>query len=56
MGNLDERISGATSELNRAEERLLYSLDLSDEIINYFSDLLKGGHINYDNYFLIRYR
>ncbi len=48
MGNLDERISGATSELNRAEKRLLYSLGLSDEIINYFSDLLKGGQINYD--------
>ena len=48
MSNSYKRINKATSELDRAEERLLYSLGLSDEIINYFSDLLKGGQINYD--------
>ena len=48
MSNSYKRINEATSELNRAEERLLYSLGLSDEILNYFSDLLKVGQIRYD--------
>ena len=39
------RINKATSELNKAEERLLNSLGLSDELIDYFSDVLKTGEI-----------
>lgn len=39
------RISKATNELDKAEERLLYSLDLTDELVNYLSDLLKSGEI-----------
>jgi hypothetical protein len=35
------RISKATNELNKAERRLLNSLGLSDELVNYLSDLLK---------------
>lgn len=39
------RINKATSELNKAEERLLNSLGLSDELIDYLSDVLKTGEI-----------
>ena len=39
------RIHKATSELNKAEERLLNSLGLSDELVNYLSDVLKTGEI-----------
>ena len=39
------RINKATSELNKAEERLLNSLGLSDELIDYLSDVLKSGEI-----------
>jgi len=39
------RISKATNELDKAEERLLYSLGLTDELVNYLSDLLKSGEI-----------
>ncbi|MBR6838047.1 MAG: hypothetical protein IKM94_00555, partial [Alphaproteobacteria bacterium] len=40
------RIHKATSELNKAEERLLNSLGLSDELVNYLSDVLKTGEIS----------
>jgi hypothetical protein len=39
------RISKATNELNKAERRLLNSLGLSDELVNYLSDLLKTGEV-----------
>lgn len=39
------RIHKATSELNKAEDRLLNSLGLSDELIDYLSDVLKSGEI-----------
>ena len=39
------RINKATSELDKAEERLLNSLGLSDELIDYLSDVLKSGEI-----------
>ena len=39
------RINKATSELNKAEERLLNSLGLSDELIDYLSGVLKSGEI-----------
>lgn len=38
-------ISKANSELNRAERRLKNTLGLSDEILNYFSGILKAGEI-----------
>lgn len=39
------RINKATNELDKAEKRLLYSLGLTDELVNYLSDLLKSGEI-----------
>ena len=39
------RINKATNELDKAEKRLLYSVGLTDELVNYLSDLLKSGEI-----------
>ena len=38
-------ISKANSELNRAERRLKNTLGSSDEILKYFSDILKSGEL-----------
>ena len=38
-------ISKANSELNRAERRLKNTLGSSDEILKYFSEILKSGEL-----------
>ena len=40
------RISKATNELDKAEKRLLYSKVLTDELVEYLADLLKGSEIS----------
>ena len=40
------RISKATNELDKAKKGLLYSKGLTDELVEYLADLLKGSEIS----------